>query len=133
MLYKDMLLKLEYHRKYIINAFIKKGYFPDTEEINNKLEQIDSRLALFKNYNFIPGEKFDTKQVNYMFNMLYKDIVFLYKILKDIQINELNKMLLNIEAHMINLESLSTHYKKRANEEINSMSLGKTILFKTDN
>lgn len=133
MLYKDMLLKLEYHRKYIINAFIKKGYFPDTEEINNKLEQIDSRLALFKNYNFIPGEKFDTKQVNYMFNMLYKDIVFLYKILEDIQINELNKMLLNIEAHMINLESLSTHYKKRANEEINSMSLGKTILFKTDN
>ena len=132
MLYKDMLLKLEYHRKYIINAFIKKGYFPNTEEINNKLEQIDNRLALFKSYKFIPGEKFNTKQINHMFNMLYKDIVFLYKILEDIQINELNKMLLDIEAKMINLESLATHYKKRANEEINSTALGKTIIFKTD-
>lgn len=131
-MYKDMILKLDYHRKYIINAFIKKGYFPTSEEINNKLSQIDARIALFEKYNFTPGEKFDTKQINYMLNMLYKDIAFLYKILEDIQLNEYNKMLLNIETHMVNLESLALHFKKRSNEEINGTSLGKTLLFKTD-
>ena len=42
-------------------------------------------------------------------------------------------MLLNLETHLSSLESLATHYKKRSNEEINGTSLGKTLLFKTDN
>lgn len=130
-MYKDLILKLEYHKKEIINSFIKKGYFPNTEEINNRLERINTRIALFEKYNFTPGEKFDTKQINHMLEMLYKDIVILYKILEEIQTNELNKLILNIETHMTNLESLSNHYKKRANEEINGTSLGKTLLFKT--
>lgn len=131
-MYKDIILKLDYHRKHIINSFIKRGYFPKSEEIANKLEQIDTRIALFEQHKFVPGEKFDTKEMNYMLEMLYKDITFLYKILEDIQINEYNKMLLNIETHMTNLESLATHFKKRSNEEVNSTSLGKTLLFKTD-
>lgn len=131
-MYKDIILKLDYHRKHIINTFIKKGYFPKTEEINEKLKQVDSRIALFKSYNFAPGEKFNTKEMNYMINMLYTDITFLYKILEEIQINEYNKMLLSLETHLISLESLATHYKQRANEEINGTSLGKTLLFKTD-
>lgn len=131
-MYKDIIYKLDYHKKHIIDSFIKKGYFPTSEEISNKLEQVDTRLALFKKYNFSPGENFNTKEINYMIEMLYKDIVFLYNILEDIQINEYNKLLLNIEAHLSNLESLAVHFKKRANEEINGTSLGKTLLFKTD-
>ena len=67
-----------------------------------------------------------------MIEMLYADITFLYKILEDIQVKEYNKMLLNIETHLTELESLATHYKKRANEEINGTALGKTLLFKTN-
>lgn len=132
-MYKDILLKLDYHRKHIINAFVKRGYFPKSEEINNKLEQIDARIALFKSYNFVAGEKFNAKEINHMIDMLYTDITFLYKVLEEIQIKEYNKILLNLETHLSSLESLATHYKKRANEEINGTSLGKTLLFKTDN
>lgn len=131
-MYKDIILKLDYHRKHIINSFVKKGYFPKSEEINNKLKQVDTRIALFKSYNFMPGEKFNTKEINHMIDMLYTDITFLYKVLEEIQINEYNKMLLTLETHLASLESLAIHYKKRANEEINGTSLGKTLLFKTD-
>lgn len=131
-MYRDMILKLDYHKKHIINSFIKRGYFPKSEEIANKLEQINLRLALFESYNFTPGEKFNVKEINYMIEMLYADITFLYKILEDIQVQEYNKMLLNIETHLTELESLATHYKKRANEEINGTALGKTLLFKTN-
>ena len=37
-MYKDMLLKLDYHKNHIIQTFIKKGYFPTSEEVANKLE-----------------------------------------------------------------------------------------------
>lgn len=131
-MYRDIILKLDYHKKHIINSFIKRGYFPKSEEIANKLEQINLRLALFESYNFTPGEKFNVKEINYMIEMLYADITFLYKILEDIQVQEYNKMLLNIETHLTELESLATHYKKRANEEINGTALGKTLLFKTN-
>ena len=53
MLYKDMLLKLEYHRNQILKSFIKQGYFPKKDEINAKLSLIDERIALFKSYTFI--------------------------------------------------------------------------------
>ena len=132
LMYKDMILKLDYHKKHIIKSFIKRGYFPKSEEIANKLEQVNLRLALFESYNFTPGEKFNVKEINYMIEMLYADITFLYKILEDIQVKEYNKMLLNIETHLTELESLATHYKKRANEEINGTALGKTLLFKTN-
>lgn len=130
-MYKDIILKIDYHKQYILNAFIKKGYFPKTEEINNKIEQVNTRLALFKQYVFTPGEKFNTKEMNHMLDMLYTDIVFLYKVLEDIQINEYNKLLLNIETRLTSLESTAMYYKKRNNEEINGTSLGKTLLFKT--
>ena len=77
MLYKDMLLKLEYHRNQILKSFVKQGYFPKKDEINAKLSSIDERIALFKSYNFMPGELFNHKEVNHALEMLYNDIAFL--------------------------------------------------------
>ena len=131
MLYQDMILKLEYHRNNILKSFIKQGYFPKKDEISSKLALVDERLALFKSYNFQPGELFNHKEVNHLLEMLYRDIAFLYKIIEKINIEKYNKMLLNLEAHMANLETLAQHFKKRADEEIKGTSLGKTLLFKT--
>ena len=131
MLYQDMLLKLEYHRNNIIKSFIKQGYFTKKEEINNKLTLIDERIALFKSYKFQPGELFNHKELNHNLEMLYRDIAFLYKIIEKINLEKYNKMLLSLEAHMVNLETLAQHFKKRANEEVKGTSLGKTLLFKT--
>lgn len=131
-MYKDMLLKLEYHKSKILKAFIKQGYFPQKEEVETKLLDIDERLSLFKKYNFEPGELFDSKEMNHCLEMLYNDILFLYKILEDIHINKFNAMLLNIEINMNYLEDLATHFKKRGDEEIKSTSLGSTIFFKSD-
>lgn len=131
-MYKDMLLKLEYHKNKILQSYIKQGYFPKKEEIENTLQSIDERIALFKTYLNIPGQLFNTKEMNYALEMLYYDIVFLYKVLEEIYIEKFNTMLLNVETHMTYLESLANHFKKRADEEIKGTSLGKTLIFKTD-
>lgn len=131
-MYKDMLMKLEYHKSRILKAFIKQGFFPQQEEIAAKLSQVDERLSLFKKYTFEPGEFFNTKEINHCLEMLYNDILFLYKILEDIYVNKYNTLLLNIEINMNYLEDLATHFKKRGDEEIKSTSLGTTLFFKSD-
>lgn len=131
-MYKDMLLKLEYHKSMILKAFIKQGVFPQRDEIAAKLSQVDERLALFKKYNFEPGELFNAKEMNYCLEMLYNDILFLYKILEEIYVDKYNKLLLNIEINMNYLEDLALHFKKRGDEEIKSTSLGNTLFFKSD-
>lgn len=133
MLYKDMLLKLNFHKTKILQEFIKQGYFPNKEEVEEVLKGIDDRLALFEAYVCIPGQTFNAKEINHCLEMLYYDIAFLYKVLEQIYVEKFNTMLLNVETHMVYLESLAEHFKKRANEEIKGTSLGKTLLFKTDN
>ena len=54
-IYKDMIEKLKFHRNHIINAFIKKNYYPSKEEINDQLTLVDSRKALFESYISKPG------------------------------------------------------------------------------
>ena len=131
-MYKDMLLKLEYHKSKILQAFIKQGYFPTQDEISSKLSQIDERIALFESYNFEPGENFNAKEMNHCLKMLYNDILFLYKIIEEIYTQKYNSLLLNVEIQMNYLEGLATHFKKRGDEEIKGTSLGKTLFFKSD-
>jgi hypothetical protein len=132
-MYKDMLLKLIFHKEQIMKQFLKKGYFPKNDEINTALSQVDNRLALFKTYLFQPGELLNIKELNHGLEMIYKDLEFLYKILEEISIQEINKLNLYIETHMTYLEDLSKHFKQRAIEEINSTTLGTTLLFKSSN
>lgn len=99
-MYKDMLLKIEYYKEYILKAFIKQGYFPDKEDINNKLSEIDERVALFKKYKFTPGENFNAKEMNHMLLMLMYDIIFLYKVVQSIYEEKYSNLILEIETQM---------------------------------
>lgn len=132
-MYKDMLLKLTYYREEVLKAFVKRGYFPKEDEINNRLENIDKRLALFKSYNFQPGELLNLKELNHCLESIYKDLIFLYKILEEISIQELSSLKSYTETHMTYLEDIAKHFKDRAEEEVNSTTLGTTIFFKSGN
>ena len=37
-IYKDMLEKLKYHKELVMNKFIKNGYYPSIEEVNNTIK-----------------------------------------------------------------------------------------------
>ena len=98
-----------------------------------KLVLIDGNSILNRAFYGIMGSKMLTTKDGKYTNAVYGFLAILFKILEDIQLKEYNKLLLNIETHMSNLESLASHYKKRTDEEVNSMSLGKTLLFQTNN
>jgi hypothetical protein len=132
-IYKDMVEKLKYHRDIIINAFIRKNYYPSSQEINDKLKLVNSRLALFESYTSKPGSYMNIKELNYCFEMIAKDIEILYKVLEDILANEFSALKIYIESSLSELESKADYYKKRCTEEIHSTTLGTTVLFRANN
>lgn len=131
-IYRDMLEKLKFHKNNILNAFIKKSYFPSNEEINTKLALVDSRLALFESYISKPGSYMNIKELNYCFAMIAKDIEILYKVLEQILIEDYSTLHIHIEAALTELESKADYYRKRCNEEIHSTTLGTTVFFKAN-
>lgn len=130
--YKDMLLKAKYYKEKIINDFIKKGYFPNNEDIASKLSLIETRTALCETYLSKPGSLFNTKEFNYMFEMIFKDLEFLYTILEDILLNEYSQLKIYIESHLNELESKANLFENRLKEEMSTTSLGKLIFYQTN-
>lgn len=130
--YKDMIAKAKFYKKQVMQSFIKKGYYPSNEEIANALNDIDMRTALLETYMSREGSLFNTKEINYMFECIFKDLNILYEILQDILINEYNRFKLDIEAQLIELETKANELKKRMNEEINSTVFGTTLFFKSN-
>lgn len=131
--YKDMLEKARFYKKQVIQSFIKQGYFPSDEEIQTALSDIDMRSALLDTYLSAKGSLFNTKEINFMFECIYKDLNILYTVLEDILLNEYNKLKLDVEAQVTELEQKVYNLKCRMNEEINSTTLGTTIFFKANN
>ena len=131
--YKDMLEKVRFYKKQVIQSFIKQGYFPSDEEIQTALSDIDMRSALLDTYLSAKGSLFNTKEINFMFECIYKDLNILYTVLEDILLNEYNKLKLDVEAQVTELEQKVYNLKCRMNEEINSTTLGTTIFFKANN
>ena len=128
-IYKDMLEKLKYHKNNIINSFIKKNYYPDASEIQDKLALVDARLALFETYISKPGSYMNVKEINYCFAMIAKDIEILYKVLEEILIKDYSTLNIFIETALTELEAKADYYRKRCTEEIHSTTLGTTIFF----
>ena len=131
-IYRDMIEKLKYHRNNIINAFIKKNYFPSKEEINDQLKLVNARIALFESYISKPGAYMNIKELNYCFEMIAKDIEILYKVLEEILTNEFAALNVYIESSLAELESKADYYRKRCTEEIHSTTLGSTVFFQAN-
>lgn len=132
-MYKDILLKMKYHKEQVIKAFIKKGYYPKEDEISARMAQIDHRLALFEAFISVPGTKMNIKEINNCFKRISQDLMFLYSVVKELNEIDLNRTKLFIEAHLTELENIAEYYKKRNDVEVNTTTLGTTLFFAAGN
>lgn len=131
--YLDIENKLRYHKEDILKQFILKGIYPDNKLIADHINNIDLNLSIFKNYNKVTGDKFNTNEYNKSISMIYQDIKILYLILEELAINEYNNLQNYINSYINELNSIVDTYKKRADYENNSTTLGETLLFQNNN
>ena len=130
--YQDMLAKTKFYKEKVLQSFIKQGYYPNNEEILGALSDIDTRSALLDTYLSAKGSLFNTKEINYMFECIYKDLNILYEVLNEILVNQYNKLKLDVEVRLVEMEQKVNTFKQRMDEEINTSVLGTTIFFKSN-
>ena len=131
-MYKDVIAKIEFHKERIINDFIKRGIYPTDETISAQINSINAGLSFFRSHKKLEGETFDTKEYNHMFNMIFMDLQLLYKLLYEISVKEYTTLKVFIDTHLDELETIANSYSTRAEQEINSTVLGKTIFFQSN-
>lgn len=131
--YRDMLEKAKFYKKQVMQSFLKRGYFPSNEEIQAALSDIDTRSALLETYLSAKGSLFNTKEINYMFECIYNDLDILYRVLNEILTDEYNRLRLEVEAQVTELEQKVYNLRRRMDEEVNTTTLGSTIFFKANN
>lgn len=130
--YSDVIKKINYHKETILQEFIQKGIYPDNTLISNRLKNIDSYIALFKNSNVVTGEKFNVEEYNEYIKLIYKDLKILFELLEELQIKEYYRQQNFIESYINELYSIVNTYESRAKYENTSTTLGKTLLFKNN-
>lgn len=127
--YKDQLLKAAYYKETVIKEMIKKGLFPDDRTIQDRVDRIDKLIAIFSHRNIKAGEKFDADEFKQALMLIYQDLSFLYQLLYEETVKEYEYTRSYIDAHLKELEKLSERYRLRSKLEIDTTSLGQTILF----
>ena len=130
-LYRDEIEKVNYYRERIIELMAKNGEFPNEIDVQKRLDDIDTRLAVFQYDNVISGESFDTTKFNDDMAAIRQDLLILYKLAYEQCIEEYQKLESYVDTHLKELEVLAKHYKLRTDLELATTSLGKTIYFQT--
>lgn len=131
--YLDVELKLKHYKEQLLQQFIDKGIYPTDDLISKYINNIDLKLSVFKNYNKITGEKFDTDEYNESIKLIFEDLNNLYEILNDLSIKEYNNLQNYIYSYLNELTSIVETFKNRADYENNSTTLGETLLFQDNN
>ena len=129
-MYDDELLKLDFYKQYIIKEFIRNGIYPNDNAVQQKINDIDLSLALFKHLNIKEGINFDTEQYNKEIMLLYQDLCFLYNLLQQIIITKYNGLQQFAYSHLEDLNNKAAECALRVKEEIGTTSIGNTLFFK---
>lgn len=129
-MYKDMAIKMKYHKEKIIQSFINLGVYPTDDRIKELLASIDLSTAYLSVEEAVPGKAFDTKTYNAMFLSIYKDLELLYQLLFELAVEEYTLLTSFVDTHINNLEDTMSFYQEKAEQETHTTSLGNTILFK---
>lgn len=132
-MYKEIELKLNYHKEKIIESFIRSGIYPDNSLIESKLLNIELRLAIFKNYDIKEGTNVNIDYFNNNLKLIYDDIKILYELLYQVNILEYNSLKLYIDSHINELQEVADSFLKKAELESFTTSLGTSLLYKYNN
>lgn len=127
-MYRDVIKKLNHYKEKIIKEFINKGIYPNNQLIENNLKNIDAYLSILK-YEKVSKELFDVDKHNFIMNSIEQDLTYLYELLYELTVVEYNGLKSYVDSHLDELEEKARYYKMRIDEEVNSTSIGKTILF----
>ena len=127
--YIDEIEKISYYKERIMQEMSSMGVYPDTIAVNERIEDFDARLALFRHRYISSGDTFNAGQFNDDFKLIAEDLKIIYKLVYQLAIKEFKELKEYAEGHVAELEAMSKKYEYKTKFEIDSTSLGNTAFF----
>lgn len=130
-MYKDEIKKIEYYKQQIISEYLKIGKLLSKNELQKKLDDIDLKIAIFKQGYIDNGENFNVEKFLDQKNDIYLDLKILYELMYEFATEKLVKTQAKIEYTIDYLNEIAKKYKyKTALESIGIY--GDSIYYKTN-
>ena len=130
--YLDQINKINYYKQKIIEELSSSGIFPNNILIQNKIDDIDTKLAIFQYISVSETDVFDVDKFNEDLLRIYNDLLILYSLTYKMSVNEYENIKSYAETHLLELEDLARMYEYKTKEELDSTSLGNTVFFQSN-
>lgn len=112
-------------------SIIDDGEYPDKKYVNQLLEDISTRLAIFDYEKVKPDTKLDLAKMNKDFYCIRKDLGILYEIIDELAGKKYRELEAYVNGYLLTLETIADKADKKAREDIEATALGaKNIFFK---
>jgi hypothetical protein len=129
-LYLDQIKKIEVYKKRIVDQYLQEGRIIDKLQLQKKIDEIDTKVAVFKQGFIENGETLDLEKFNEQKQDIYEDLKILYKIIFELGQNKLSKVEARIKSELNELTFLANKYKYK--NALETMSIyGNTIFYQS--
>lgn len=108
-LYLDEIEKIKFYKQRLVSEYLKEGVPVNKEKIQERLDNIDVKLAIFSQGYIKSGETFSVEKFNEQKQDIYRDLTILYYILYEL----VKKRITTAEARIdFSLNALLTEAKQ---------------------
>lgn len=129
-MYIDQTKKIEYYRKLIMDTIAQTGAYPAPSLVQDRLEDIDTDLSIYRMNLKNSGALFDTDEYNTALENIYRDLLILYQSCYELSVKEYNQLKDDIDRELDDLETMAQKCYRRSELETTN-TFGKTIFFQT--
>ena len=130
--YPDQIEKIKYYREAIIKELIKFGQVPDIRKADAIIEQVNTKLSIFRAKTVKAGDTFSADDFNLAMKDILEDLKILYKVVDDISNKKYEELKAFTETHLLELQTVADKYDDKTRFEIGSTALGKTLFYQAD-
>lgn len=124
--YLDEVEKIKYYKEKIVNRYLQKGIPINKEKVQEYLDKLDLKIAIFSQAYIQSGSQFNTEVFNEQKQDIYRDLVVLYKVLFEIVNSRIKDAEDKIRFMLDELETKTNRFKFLVDSESVSV-YGKTI------
>lgn len=130
-LYLDQIEKIEYYKKKITERYINKGSIISALQLQQKIDEIDTRLAIFQQNYIAENEVLDVEKFNRQKIDLYADLCVLYKVAYKLAKEKLASIEHRLDCELNELYEITKKYKNRT--ALESLSIyGNSLYYQTN-
>ena len=114
-MYKDEIEKIKYYRAAIIDKYKKQGVIVDKSKLQQQIDKLDTKIAIFSQRYIQSGSEFDVEKFNAQKEDIYKDLCVLYKVLYDLIQENITSVQAYIKCNLAALEEKAKKFIKLQN------------------